>query len=496
MSEYLKIILQKPEGKTLEFKRDLSSPKGILKTIVAFSNSAGGKIVIGIDANKQIIGLEDPLTEEERLCNLIADTIHPRLIPNIEMISAENKTMLIVEVFPSNSRPHYLVSKGENQNVFVRLGSTNRIADKELIVELQRTATGLSFDELPMPELSISDLDVTYIANLFGTNRKIDENELLTLKLLTKQQGKAVPTIGGILLFGKERERYFPDVWIQCGRFVGKNKAEIFDHIEISEFLPNAIESVMLFMKKHANRGADFSEIRRKDVWSIPLGILREVIINAIVHADYSQKGAPFRIAFFDDRIEVENPGFLLPGMTIEDMKQGISKIRNPVIARVFRELNLIEQWGSGIPRIFKEADELGLKEPEIREIGMRLRFVIALKQEIISKPKMKKNEQRQELQPELRQELQPELNSESKLAIKILLILNQEQASKSQLAKQLGHKSVSGELNSQIKNLLQKDYIEMTIPEKPTSRNQKYRLTAKGKALFSSTREKTNESR
>ncbi len=135
----------------------------------------------------------------------------------------------------------------------------------------------------------------------------------------------------------------------------------------------------MLFLKKHAMRGADFSEIRRKDVWSIPLGILREVVINALVHADYSQRGAPTRIAFFDDRIEVENPGILLPGMTIEDMKQGVSKIRNSVIARIFKELGLIEQWGSGVRRIFKEAEEQGLPEPQIVEIGMRMRFIVPL---------------------------------------------------------------------------------------------------------------------
>lgn len=135
----------------------------------------------------------------------------------------------------------------------------------------------------------------------------------------------------------------------------------------------------MMFLKKHAMRGADFSDIRRKDVWSIPLTILREMIINALVHSGYSQRGAPIRIAFFDDRIEVENPGILLPGMTIDDMKQGISKIRNPIIARVFRELNLIEQWGSGVRRIFKEAEHLKLPPLEIVEIGMRLRFTVYL---------------------------------------------------------------------------------------------------------------------
>jgi len=77
--------------------------------------------------------------------------------------------------------------------------------------------------------------------------------------------------------------------------------------------------------------------------------------------------------------IEIENPGILLPGMTIKDMKQGISKIRNPVIARLFREMNLIEQWGTGVPRMFKQAQELGLPEPQILELGMRVRFIVYL---------------------------------------------------------------------------------------------------------------------
>jgi len=85
------------------------------------------------------------------------------------------------------------------------------------------------------------------------------------------------------------------------------------------------------------------------------------------------------RVVFFDDRIEIENPGILLPGMTIEDVKQGVSRIRNRVIARVFRELDLIEQWGSGFRRILREAEELGLSEPVIEEIGMQVRVTIFL---------------------------------------------------------------------------------------------------------------------
>lgn len=144
-----------------------------------------------------------------------------------------------------------------------------------------------------MPGLTIDDLDLAALETLFRDLRDLGENELLTLRLLKDEQGRLVPTKGAVLLFGKKREKHFPDAWVQCGRFIGRDKADIFDHIELNDHLPQAVDSIMLFLRKHAMRGADFSDIRRKDVWSIPLGILREVVINALVHADYSQRGAP-----------------------------------------------------------------------------------------------------------------------------------------------------------------------------------------------------------
>ena len=204
-----------------------------------------------------------------------------------------------------------------------------------------------------------------------------------------------------------------------------------FDHIEIHEHLPIAVERVMEFLKKHAMRGADFSKLRRRDVWSIPLTILREAVVNAVVHADYSQRGAPIRVAFFDDRIEIENPGILLPGLTVEDMLQGVSKIRNHIIARVFRELDLIEQWGSGVRRMFKEAEALGLPEPEIVEVGMRVRFIVHLAESIEVKTTRSVTDE-------------IELRPESPLAAKVLVLLMENDAGKAELASGLGHKTVS----------------------------------------------------
>ncbi len=267
-------LLQSQEGKRLEFKRDISSPVNIMKTLVVFANTAGGIMLIGVENDRIIICIPgNPLDEEERISNMLADSIAPRLPPNIELVPSKNLTLLAVEVFPSQLRPHYLKQIGKQQGVFVRFGSTNRQADLQLDEELKRTVSGKGFDEQPLLEAAPDEIDFQTVAESFNTTRALTENDLEKLRLLTRVQGQLVPTVGGMLLFGKRRDFFFPDAWIQCVRFFGTEKIDIFDHIGIHAPLPKAVDDIMLFLKKHAMRGADLSEIRRKDIWSIPLSV-------------------------------------------------------------------------------------------------------------------------------------------------------------------------------------------------------------------------------
>ena len=225
-------LLRRPEGKNLEFKRDLSSPGGFLRTVVAFANTTGGVILIGVeDRTRHIRGVTDPLDLEERVVNLISDSIKPRLLPDVELLSYRNSHVLAVELFPSPARPHYLARAGLHRGTYTRVGSSNRVADAALIAEMRRYTTGESFDEGPLPALNSEAVDFQAASESFAPARTLTPNNLQTLRLLTPHQGSMVPTVGGILLFGVDRLAHFPDAWIQAGRFAGVDKATIVDHL-------------------------------------------------------------------------------------------------------------------------------------------------------------------------------------------------------------------------------------------------------------------------
>jgi predicted HTH transcriptional regulator len=372
-------LLSRPEGKTLEFKRDLSSPDGVLKAIVAFANTSGGVVVLGVeDVTKRVKGIPNILAEEERLANLIADSISPRLVPSIEMMPWRKTQVLAVEIYPSASRPHFLNRLGPEEGVFVRVGSTNRRADLFLVEEMRRYNQVASFDEQPKPELNSEAIDFRAASEFFRPVRKLARQDLLTLKIVTRYQGRTVPTVGGILLFGSNRLDRYPDSWIQAGRFAGKDRRRLIDSLEVRSYLPGTAGEVVAFLQKHMTREAVIGAVKRTDQWTLPVVAVREALINAIVHADYAQRGAPIRVALFNDRLEIDNPGLLPFGLTIEDIQKGVSKLRNRVLGRVFQELGLIEQWGSGIQRMTVACRERGLDAPRFEEIGTHFRVTLS----------------------------------------------------------------------------------------------------------------------
>ena len=407
--------LKRPEGKTLEFKRDLSSPRGIVRTVVAFANTAGGVLLIGVEDKTGFVrGVADVLAAEERLANILADTVTPQAMPDIEVLPWRDMYVLAAEVFPSPRRPHRVRAEGAN-GVYVRVGSTNRRADPPLVDEMRRFANRQAYDEEPLPQLRSEAVDFRAASEWFAPKRKLRRSDLDMLRLVARDQARKVPTVGGILLFGSEKERHFPDAWIQAGRFRGENRVHIADQRDIRGHAPALVERATAFVVEHLSCGAHIEGTRREDRWNVPPVAVREAIVNAVAHADYAQRGGPIRVAVFADRVEVENPGLLPFGLTIEDLPLGVSKLRNRVIARVFHELGLMERpksrcllppplgpappspterpprslrsrdvcfvggRGSGVQRMMAACEEAGCPHPVFEELGGRFRVTLGV---------------------------------------------------------------------------------------------------------------------
>lgn len=371
----LEEYLSRSEGKTLEFKENTRGLQAIVKTVVAFANSSGGTIIIGVkDRTKDIVGITNALEEEEKLANVISDSIFPLLIPDIEIHSFRNKELLVLNI-PHVAGPYYIKSEGPEKGVYVRFGSTNRKADSETISSLKLFATNKTYDELPC---SKGVLDQSQIQTAFGwVNKYPTEKTCEMLGIYSNHNGNICPSIGGVLLFSMHRIKLFPDSMIRCARFKGSNKEKIIDQTEIFAPLPFVISEVIAFIEKNTRKEGKIGPIYREDVGEYPPFAIREALTNALLHSDYSMTGCHIQIAIFDDRIEFTNPGGLPFGQTIRKALQGFSRLRNRVIGRVFKELNLIEQWGSGLQRILAVCERQGLQKPLIEEMNNQFKLTL-----------------------------------------------------------------------------------------------------------------------
>lgn len=472
-----------PESKTLEFKRDASSLDAILKAVIAFANTAGGIILIGVEDDGKIVGLNNPSKDQEKIVNSIANRVKPFLSPDFSIISVENKQILVIQV-DYTPAPYYLADKGETDGVYIRLGNTNRTVSAEAVSEMKRAAHHPFFDKMPCDNTSESDLDMDLIHRIFAQHHtQIDTAKLLSIGILAQKGGRIVATNGGVILFGKPeiREKFFPFVEVKCARFAGTTRAEFIDRLEIEGSILSAIDEVPKFIRRNTKMAGKFGAMRRQDIPEYPVDGIREALINSLVHANYEITGTRFFIAIYDDKLEIQNPGIMPPGMSIDQFKAGVSRIRNPVIARVFGELDLIEEWGSGYKRIKEACQKDGYPEPIWEEYGTVMRVTFYPHSDIttqISPPAPSRHQVGTKSAPSQHQVVEKELDFDT--AEKRLRSFCEEGRSMNEMMSFLGWSDRTKFRKRFINPLIEKGILEMTIPDKPQSSNQRYVTTQK----------------
>ena len=376
------------ESKNVEFKENLPV-KSIkyMKSVVAFANGTGGKIIFGIaDKTREVVGFdkEDVFKKMDAIANAVSDSCEPAIIPDIALQTVDGKTVIVVEVSEGRQRPYYIKALGRDGGVYVRVAGTTRLADEYMVKELLFEGSNRYYDQALCTGLNITDEDIDALCKAMkeqavknahteeqkSSIKDVGRQQLRSWGVLIERDGKDYPSNAFAILTGNGGLH----VATQCGVFKGTTKAVFVDRREYTGPLWEQIDEAFQFVLRNIHLGATIVGIYRQDVYEIPPDAIRELIINAMVHRSYLDHGT-IQVAVYDNRLEITSPGKLPMGQTMERMKEGYSKIRNEALAHAFAYMNLIEHWGSGIPRIIDKVKAAGLREPEFigGEVDLRI---------------------------------------------------------------------------------------------------------------------------
>jgi len=363
-----KYIYPERESKALEFKSQLPKFINLIKTCVAFANGAGGQIIIGIDdKSRGVIGVDEKTRDRiyNEFPNSLYDATTPGLLAEIHEKRFNDESVIIIEIPFSFRKPVYVKSEGPIAGVYLRAGSNTRKANEEYIEELVREDKRISFDE----ETIHADLDILSPSLLKNIYHVYDTGRLVTEKLIARAatHSKKHPTVTGVLTFCETPHLYIPEAIVQCSRFSGVDGRDIVQSEEIYGNLAKQAQVSFELIRSWLLREYQLFGISLKGKTIIPEVALREAIINALIHRKYWIAGAT-KIALYDNRLEIFNPGNF-PGLfDINDLGDGTTYLRNPNLAKIGRRFGLIEKLGTGIRVIMDSCRHAGLRKPEYIE--------------------------------------------------------------------------------------------------------------------------------
>ncbi len=300
-----------------------------------------GEIIAFVKGQRQEDAKRDKDTRD--FLNEIKNSFIYKRFDTIEKLEAQLLNSLISFLDDKGELSH-----GPFDEAICREADYNAIDEKAVKDYLQNRAVKL---KVSIPKISVKDFLIK------------------TLKVIKKENGKICPSNAAILFFGKDPYEYIPHHEIRVARFKGTTRSEFIDSQEIRGPIYKILDEVEIFFKRNTRLANKIVEFKRVDIPEYPYEAIREAIINAIAHRDYKRRGAPIIIAIFDDRVEVRNPGGLLPGLNIKKL-EGNHQTRNGLICKIFHETLDMEKFGTGIGKMKRFMKEHGLSEPQFSEEG------------------------------------------------------------------------------------------------------------------------------
>ncbi|HEX2916759.1 MAG TPA: ATP-binding protein [Chloroflexia bacterium] len=370
----LRAIIARDEALTVEFKLESEKQQQLAEVLAAMANASGGWLVVGVSDSGKIVGISRPKTVIDRL-HAAASMVEPSLISRVSVESietSEGRTVVVAQV------PGGLLSIHSVAGVYrMRVGSYNKLLTFDQAQALAYRRGILHYEQTALPQLQLEDLSPTAIENYL--QRRLNNYSPALFKSLSRfqvlnnlgcaveEEGKQLPTVAGALFFSSAPDFYVPGSQVIAARFGGITSERVLDRATIRGTLPEIIEAAARFIEKNirhhlqlpSSAGASMSAL---EVSEYPVAAYREMIVNLVGHRDYYNI-VPAHIMIFDDRIVAENPGGLLPGLSVQNLENR-HRPRNPRLIEMLHTLGYVERFGSGISRMRHAMQEAGLPSP------------------------------------------------------------------------------------------------------------------------------------
>ena len=334
-------LIGRGEDSRTQFKQTVTNPESMAGDIVAFSNSKGGRIAIGVNDQGTVVGLlaEDIRRINQLVSNTATNHVRPSVNPTTENISVGDKLVMVVTVQEGISKPY-----SDNNGVFwVKSGADKRrVTSREEVQRMFQSADLIHADELPIEGTTTDDIDIDHFSGffekLYGESPGIvRDRDGLSLGGLLNNLGLAKDAslnLAGLMMFGRQPQRHRPAFVVKAISFVGNDPAgeKYRDSQNIEGCLRDLHKETMSFITRNLRRSQGDKGFNTEGDLEVPLAALEELVVNMLLHRDYFIS-APWRVMIFDDRIELISPGSLPNNLTVENIRNGVSVIRNPIIA-------------------------------------------------------------------------------------------------------------------------------------------------------------------
>jgi ATP-dependent DNA helicase RecG len=368
---YLFELINQGENSAIEFKRGDVRAESLAREIVAFSNSYGGTILLGVDDDRSLLGVDRDKNYEEWVANIARNSVVPPVNISCQEIILSGKKIILVDVPKGKDRPY----QDNTGRFYIRIGSTNRIASLNELMRLFQQSGFYHYDGTELERSSQSSLNQTALDHYFNSYdvsyMELEQEEKISLlkntDILSENESA---TIAGLLVFGINPQRFLLNASISFAHYLGNELSEdLIDKKNIEGTLPDQVNAALQVIKNNILTPSSIVGLKREDRIPYPDKVFRELIVNACVHRNYSILGSRIRIFMFNNRIEFISPGKLPNTVTTDKLKSGVSYAVNPIIVKFMENLKYIDKLGRGLPMVYREAVKQG-KDLIFEEIG------------------------------------------------------------------------------------------------------------------------------